>query len=218
MSPHDDPPHRDTLEAAVPHFNASFRYRYRLPSTTLEYLREVPGLKDEFDNLATIRANGVVDASCAVIARVVLSNVPRYAIGILDGSGRVAVLSPDDGNDDAYRSHHVLLVNPLGGPDNWGSIARWVRHQGGDKARRAELAGLASEQRPDQVANLELLRRAASENRRAIAIPPDEGFSTTRAAEVSCIYQVPVETLRAWKRRYRAPLSGGQLGAPRRNR
>ncbi len=54
--------------------------------TTIEALERVDGLSEEFGNLATVRANGVVDASCALIARVVLSIVPRYAIGLLTRS------------------------------------------------------------------------------------------------------------------------------------
>ncbi|HEY5436356.1 MAG TPA: hypothetical protein VIK13_14065, partial [Candidatus Limnocylindrales bacterium] len=77
---------------------------------------------------------------------------------------------------------------------------------------------LASEPRPDQAANLALLRRAARAHDRAIVLPPDEGFSAERAAEVSYIYCVPVETLRAWKRLYRSKLGSGKPGAPRKNR
>lgn len=151
-------------------------------------------------------------------ARIVLSIVPRYAVGFLDDTGKAVTFSPDERNDDAYRSHHVLLVNPLGGPDNWASVAHWVRRLGGDQARRAELAGLASEERPDQAANLRLLWEAASEHGRAVVLPPDEGFSATRAAEVSYIYDVPVETLRAWKQRHRSGLAAKKPGAPRKNR
>ncbi len=211
-------PHADTLEAAVPHFNDYFRHRYRLPTVTIEFLRRVPGLDDELANLATIRAGGVIDASCALVARVVLSVVPRYAIGFVDGSGRVSVDAPGEGDETSYRGHHVLLVNPIGGFDNWSSVARWVREVAGNKGRRAELAGLAAERRPDQAANLALLRHAAAAHGRAIVLPPDEGFSVKRAAEVSYIYGVPVDTLRAWKQRNRAALAGKRPGAPRKNR
>jgi hypothetical protein len=211
-------PHVDTLEAAVPHFNNSFRRRYRLPKVTIEFLRPVPGLDDELANLATVRACGVLDASCALIARVVLSVVPRYAIGFVDGSGHVTVDAPDEGDETSYRGQHVLLVNPIGGPDNWASVARWVREVAGNKGRRAELAGLASEHRPDQASNAALLRRAAAGHSRAIVLPPDEGFSGTRAAEVSFIYGVPIETLRSWKQRNRAALAGKRPGAPHKNR
>ena len=211
-------PHADTLEAALPHFNDAFRQRYRLPTVTIESLRQVPELDDELANLATVRADGVTDASCALIARVVLSLVPRYAIGVVDGSGRIRVDAPDRGDEAAYRGHHVLLVNPIGGPDNWSSVARWVREVAGNNARRAELAGLASERRPDQPANLALLKRAAATHGRAVVLPPDEGFSAERAAEVSYIYGVPVETLRAWKQRNRAARAGKRPGAPPKNR
>lgn len=97
-------------------------------------------------------------------------------------------------------------------------MAKWVRKVGGDKARRALLAGLASEKRPDEADNDGLLRRAASQHGRAVALPPDEEFSKSRAAEVSFIYGVQTETLRAWQRKYRAPLRSGKAGAPRKNR
>jgi hypothetical protein len=59
-------PHPDTLEAAVPHFNESSRNRYRLPTVTIQDLRAVPGLDEDLAELATVRANGVRDASCAL--------------------------------------------------------------------------------------------------------------------------------------------------------
>jgi transposase-like protein len=62
------------------------------------------------------------------------------------------------------------------------------------------------------------LREDLPVHHRAIVLPPDEGFSVERAAEVSYIYDVPVETLRAWKRRYRSKLGSGKRGAPRKNR
>ncbi len=79
----------------------------------------------------------------------------------------------------------MLLVNPLGGVDNWVSMSRWFRRYAGTNARRTQLAGLASEERPDEAANLKLLWDAAATHRRAIALPPDEAFSAERAAEVS---------------------------------
>ena len=109
----------------------------------------------------------------------------------------------------------MLLVNPLGGRDNWTSISRWVRRYAGEQARRALLAGLASEDRPDEAANLKLLRDAAATHGRAIVLPPDEAFSSGRAAEVSYIYGVPVETLRSWKQRYRAELAAKKPGRRR---
>jgi hypothetical protein len=53
-------PHSDTLEEALPHFNESFRKRYRLPSVTVQELRAVPGLEEDLAELATVRANGVM--------------------------------------------------------------------------------------------------------------------------------------------------------------
>jgi hypothetical protein len=149
-------PHADTLEAALPHFNESFRQRYRLPSVTIQELRAAPGLDEDFADLATVHASGVRDASCALIAGVVLSIVPRYAIGYVDYRENVTVQAPYGVNDEAYWDSHVLLFNPLGGDDTWASASRWFHEHGGKKARRIELAGLSSEERPDEVAQLAL--------------------------------------------------------------
>jgi hypothetical protein len=212
-------PHADTLEEALPHFNESFRKRYRLPSVTIQELRAVPGLDKDLADLATVRAGGVRDASCALIAGVVLSIVPRYAIGYVDDRGKVTVQSPFGVNDEAYWDSHVLLFNPLGGEDTWASASRWFQQHGGERARRSELAGLASEERPDEAAEDAMVAQArAAGYRGAMGLPPDEAFSAERAAEVSYIYDVPVETLRAWKRRYRSELGSGKPGAPRKNR
>lgn len=175
-------------------------------------------VEDAWADVSAVRDRGIADASCAVIARTVLAIVPRYAIGFVDGHGTVTVDAPDEGDPQSYWSNRVLLVNPLGGRENWESVARWVRTVGGDRARRTELAGLASEERPDRAANLALLRQAASEHRRAIALPPDEGFSSARAAEVSFIYDEATETLRAWKWRLRKDLATTTRGAPRKKR
>ena len=86
------------------------------------------------------------------------------------------------------------------------------------RAGRTLLAGLASEDRPDAAANLDLLTRAVAAHERAIALPPDEAFSAERAAEVSYIYGVPVDTLRTWKQRHRSDLAAKKPGAPRKNR
>jgi len=212
-------PHADTLEVALPHFNESFRQRYRLPSVTIQELQAVAGLDEDFADLATVRASGVRDASCALIAHVVLSIAPRYAIGYVDDRGKVTVEAPYGVNDEAYWDSYVLLFNPLGGDDTWGSASRWFHERGGEQARRIELAGLASEKRPDEAAELALVERArATGYRGAIGLPPDEAFSAERAAEVSYIYDVPVDTLRAWKQRYRAELAAKRPGAPRKNR
>jgi len=111
----------------------------------------------------------------------------------------------------------VLVVNPLGGHDNWTEVAHWVRRIGGEKARRTLLAGLASEERPDYE-EIDRLLRSKPEHMPAIALPPDEAFSAAHAAEVAFIYDIPVDTLRAWKQRYRRELALGKPGAPRRNR
>ncbi len=211
-------PHPDTLEAALPHFNESFRQRYRLPSVTLEELRAVPGLEDDLADLAAVRMNGFADASCALIAQVVLSIVPRYALGHVNDMGQVTVEAPY-GLDEAYWEGHVLLVNPMGGDDNWEAASRWFRTHAGKGARRSELARLACEERPDVAAERALVARArAAGYRGAITLPPDEAFSAERAAEVGFIYGVPVDTLRAWKLRYRSGLAAKMPGAPRKNR
>ncbi len=145
-----------------------------------------------------------------------LSFVPRYAIGFLDGNGVVTLNVPHRGDPLSYRSGHVILVNPLGGYDNWTAVSRWVRETAGTKVRRQELAGLASERRPDDEANDAMLRDAAAGHGRAIVLPPDEGFSAARAAEVNYIYGIPIATLQAWRRTHRAELSGSKPGRPRR--
>lgn len=212
-------PHPDDLEEALQHFNAQFRHRYRLPAVTAAALRrDVENVDALLADLRTARMDGVADASCALIARIVLSIVPRYAIGILTKSDHLTVQAPDEGDQESYVGGPVLLVNPLGGLDNWTSMSRWFRRYGGTNARRTYLAGLASEERPDEVANLALLTTAASSHRRAIVLPPDEAFSGERAAEVSYIYGVPVDTLRSWKQRHRSGLAARKPGAPRRNR
>jgi hypothetical protein len=207
-------PHGDDRSAALAHFNDTFRHRYSLPALTAESLSESEALDEPWADIPQIRANGVLDASCAVLARIALSVTPRYAIGFLDGADQAHVQSPMTGDDAAYRSHHVLMINPLGGVDNWKDVARWVHQIGGEKARRVELAGRASEERPDHEANARLLRSKPDEMR-AIVLPPDEAFSVALAAEVSFIYDVPVDTLRAWKLRYRRELASGKPGAPR---
>jgi len=212
-------PHPDDLHTVLEHFNAHFRHRYRLPAVTAEVLRrDVEDLDDLLADLATARMDGVADASCALIARIVLSIVPQYAIGLLTGGEHLTVLAPHEGDKGSYLGGHVLLVNPLGGRDNWMSMARWFRRYGGATARRMLLAGLASEERPDEAANRELLMSAASTHGRAIALPPDEAFSGERAAEVRYIYDVPVDTLRSWKQRHRSGLAAKKPGAPRKNR
>ncbi len=210
-------PHSDSLAIAVRHFNAEFRHRYRLPSTSTEIQRAV-GFQEVWADLGVVRAGGVADASCAVIARAVLSLTPRYAIGHFVAEGSVDVVGPDEGDPDSYRYGQMLLVNPIGGIDNWTAMSRWFRRYAGINARRTQLAGLASEERPDAAANRKLLRGTAASHRRAIVLPPDEAFSAERAAEVSYIYGVPVDTLRAWKQRHRSGLAARRPGAPPKNR
>jgi hypothetical protein len=208
-----DQPHDDSRDIALQHFNSVFRHRYRLPGLTAEWVADGEGVDDLWAEIPQIREGGVRDASCAVLARIALSITPRYAIGLLDGSGVAHVLEPKVGAEDAYRSRHLLMVNPLGGIDNWEDVARWVRRFAGEQARRMDLAGLASEERPDFDAIDRMLR---SEQRpRATVLPPDEAFSAALAAEVSFIYDVPVETLRAWKQTYRRGLAARRPGRPR---
>lgn len=206
--------HGDDLATAVAHFNATFRLRYGLLVTSVAQIERAEGFAEAWQSLSTVRADGVEDASCATIARAVLSVVPRDAIGFVDGFGKAHVQAPDQGEEHAYWSHTVLLVNPLGGRDNWGSVARFVRGASQD-ARKSELAGLASERRRDDEAIWARLTKAAAEDERAEVLPPDEAFSSDRAAEVSYIYSIPVETLRAWKQRHRSPLAARKPGKPK---
>ena len=211
-------PHSDDLGIAVNHFNAEFRHRYRLPNTSSADIRRAVGFEEEWADIPVIRTGGVADASCAVIAKGVLSIVPQYAIGLLTADGSMDVLGPDEGDEESYLHGQVLLVNPLGGRDNWTAMSRWFRRYSGTNARRQELALLASESRPDEEENRRLLWEAAATHGRAIVLPPDEGFSATRAAEVSYIYGVPAETLRSWKKRHRSGLGTARPGAPPKNR
>jgi hypothetical protein len=156
---------------------------------------------------------------CSVIARGVLEDVPIYAPGFVDGYGKVTSDSLVRGTEESYRGRSAILVNPLGAGDNWPSVSRWFRQTTLDR-RRSELAALASERRPDEEANWALLDRTAAETDRAVILPPDEGFSAARAAEVGYIYGIPVETLRAWRLKYRGDRGGKKPGRPpiRKNR
>jgi hypothetical protein len=207
--------HADDIETAVAHFNEVFRFRYRLPSTTSKALGGEEAWREAAGDFEALRANGVADASCAAIASFVVSQTPRYAIGIVLGNGQIAVQYPDDVDEAAYRGNSVILVNPLGGADNWKAVTRWFKHTAADAVRRRELAGLASERRPDEEAVSETLADAAEDHGRAVVLPPDEGFSSERAAEVAFIFDVEPETLRSWKQRERRGRSSGKAGRPR---
>jgi hypothetical protein len=218
VSRDSQPSHPDTLDDALAHYNAVFRHRYRLPSIAKPLLGDAADREDEAIEIAAARADGLSDPACALLARFALSMVPRYAIGFVDGRGRVTVQAPTLGDESVYWSRHVVLLNPLGGYNNWRSVSDWIRRVGSDDVRRRDLAGLASEKRPDQQANEALLRDAMGRHGRAVALPPDEAFSAARAAEVSFIYRVPIDTLRAWKRRHRREQAAGRPGAPPKNR
>jgi hypothetical protein len=209
------PPHGDTIVAALPHFNDRFRRPYGLPALTDPFLRTLGSDEDLFRDANAVRRSGVLDASCAIIARIALQLVPRYAAGLAHGERQVAVVDPDVRDDAPFLSGPVLLINPLGGLDNWRSLAKWFRSVE-ENRRRESLAGLASEIRRDYAVIDPLLRNGP--DGRAAVIPPSEAFSASRAAEVSFIYDIPVETLRAWKRRYRPERAARKPGAPRTNR
>jgi hypothetical protein len=203
-------PHDDELEVALSHFNSSFRHGYRLPPLKVAWLRGFDDFPEAWDEgLRTARANGLTDASCAMLARISLSHTPRYAIGYVDGKDKADVFL-GHGEAASYRSNHVVLVNPIGGIDNWREVGQWVR-AASNRSRRATLAGLASERRPDYEAVDPMLRSGT----RARILPADEAFSATRAAEVSFIYDVSVETLRTWKRALRGDQAAGKPGRPR---
>ena len=80
-------PHFDELGDAIRHFNASFRHRYRLPEAIADEIRAAHGFAEAWADIPTVRAGGVADASCAVVARGVLSIMPRYAIGLIAADG-----------------------------------------------------------------------------------------------------------------------------------
>ncbi len=142
-------PHADDLKTSLPHFNGQFRRRYRLPALTEAKLRaDVPDLDALLADLTTVRADGVADASCALIARLALSITPMYAIGTLIGLDSLVVHAPDAGDPESYVGGHVLLVNPLGGQNNWASISTWFRRYGATNARRVQLSGPPPERCP----------------------------------------------------------------------
>ncbi len=205
-------PHADRLDESLTHFNEAFRHVYRLPPLQLAWLETRDDFPEAWDSIGTVRADGATDAPCTVLARIALGLAPRYGVGFLDRDGRAHIQAPLDGDKEAYRGHAVLLVNPIGGYDNWSEVARWVRTHGGNKARRSLLAQLASERRPDYASIDRLLRENNTE--RAQILPPDESFSAARAAEVSYIYDVPIDTLRSWKQKLRKDLAGGKPGRP----
>lgn len=92
----------------------------------------------------------------------------------------------------------------------------WFREEASENARRMLLAGVAAEERPDEQVIHEMRLRAIADGSHAIAPRTDEAFSTYEAAEVAYIYGLAPDTLRGWKRRYRAGLASGRPGAPRR--
>src|SRR5437016_13396162 len=104
-------PHDDDLAKSVDHFNGVFRFRYGLPPTSMEQIAAADGFDEAWTRLPLVRADGVLDPSCATVARAVLSLVPQYAIGFLDGFGAVTVQAPDRGEPSSYRSQTVLLFN-----------------------------------------------------------------------------------------------------------
>ena len=87
-------PHPDDRAIALEHFNDGFRHRYGLPALTALSVAAVDGLDERWADIPTIRADGVRDASCAILARIALSIAPRYAIGFLDVDDRVHVQAP----------------------------------------------------------------------------------------------------------------------------
>lgn len=215
MARKPSPPHDDTVDAALPDFNGRFRHRYGLPQLTAPFLRTRGDDAELFRDVDVVRSGGVLDASCAIIARIALQLVPRYTAALVHGERQVAIVDPGVREGAPFLSGPALLINPLGGFDNWRSLAKWFR-SAEETRRREALAGLASEIRRDYAVIDPLLRN--SQDGRAVVIPPSEAFSASRAAEVSFIYDIPVETLRAWKRRYRPERAAGKPGAPRKNR
>jgi hypothetical protein len=134
-------------------------------------------------------------------------------VGVTARAG-VVVIGPSVVDDQPYLRGQVLLANPLAALDNWSAMSRFFRRHVED-VRRAMLAGLASEERRDYTTIDPLLRASQG---RAVVMPPSEAFDLRRATEVSFIFDVPIETLRAWKQRYRGERAARKPGAPRKNR
>jgi hypothetical protein len=181
------------------------------------YLTSLAGSADLFADVKAVRAGGIADASCAVIARLAAAEVPRYAIGLVNAEGRVSVVDMGVKDEASFLAGQVLLTNPLGVRDNWSEASRWFRRHIGKNGHRAALAALSSEQRRDYV-EIDAALREHGPNAPAMVIPSSEVFSKERAAEVSYIFDVPSETLRAWKKRYRSERAGRKPGAPKQNR
>jgi hypothetical protein len=205
--------HADTLAEALPHYNGEYRHRFWLPSLTLPFIAAAVPEAELFADLDAVKAGGIDDASCAIIARRAARLPARYASGVIARDG-VSVVGPHIGEDEPYLRGMVLLANPVGSRDNWLDMSRWF-HKRVEDERRSILAGMSSEVRRDYSVIDPLLR--ASPNR-AVIIPPSEAFSVKRATEVSFIFDVEVETLRKWKRTYRPERAAGKPGAPRKNR
>ena len=204
-------PHADRA-AAVRHFNGEFRHQYWLRAIGEDETDLVPE-SEEWDELV-----GLPDAGCAFLARAVASKTPRYLVCGLDDLGRPIPDTPGVWHEDfPLRPGVVALVtNPFGaGDDDPVARARDLRHIA-DVQRRVVLAGAAALELPlDGGTSETWLTHVPSFGRDALA---REYFRAPLDREVAFIYGVPVETLRAWKQRYRAPLSGRKPGAPRRNR
>ena len=58
-------------EEAIEHFNAAFRHRYRLPRVGIRHLQDANWLEDAWSDIPAMRAQGMEDPSCALIARAV---------------------------------------------------------------------------------------------------------------------------------------------------
>jgi hypothetical protein len=206
-------PHAETLEAALRHYNDEYRHRFSLPRLTLPFVEAAFPDAALFDDVDAVRAGGIDDASCAILARIAAKLPLRYAGGVITRNG-VSVVGPHVDDDEPYLRDMVLLANPLASADNWKGMSRWFRKHV-EARRRSLLAGLSSELRRDY-AVIDPLLRASPE--RAVIIPPSEAFSLKRAAEVAFIFEVEVETLRKWKRVFRPEQAARKPGAPRKNR
>jgi hypothetical protein len=205
--------HADTLAEALPHYNAEYRHRFWLPKLTRPLVNTAIPEAELFADVETVRADGIEDASCAILARLAAPIPVRYASGVIARAG-VSVVGPDVAEDEPYLREMVLLANPVGSRDNWLDMSRWF-HKRVEDQRRSILAGFASEVRRDYSVIDPMLRATPG---RAVIIPPSEAFSVKRATEVGFIFDVEVETLRKWKRRYRPERAAGKPGAPRKNR
>lgn len=177
--------HRGHLEAALDHYNAEFRRRYRLGP-----LRAVP------DGLELDAATGLTDPECAAIARWVVQHTPRFRWGTAESIGILT-------DDPEWRpdGELVLIVDPRGGADNWRALSAFFRDLA-NESREVYVVSLATVEHPDRNAPL------------PGPIPLDEVLASEPLAEVAFIYEVSPDTIRRWRDRHRSDQKRRRRGRP----